>query len=303
MAELDVDPKIIYILLVIFFIIFIVTRNTAFAVIAVLLLVGAFVIETSQGIKKGGLKSEIKEIIISIIVAAVIWYGAGFLLNTPAPLDAVVSCSMLPNLDRGDLVVLQGAQVNAPEIKLSEEQWSKLENWSYYDVCDACLRFNETSRVFTVVPCLKKFIPGTGIGGETTSSEEVEYACGICRVENIGNNTYAYTSCTKSIKIYGNSIDENLKNDIIVYEPLASDVFKGDTIHRVYAKISVGGRYYYLTKGDNNAQFDQQWGNQPISQDRVKGKVIFRIPYVGYFKLLLFGNFLTPHGCDTVIQR
>jgi hypothetical protein len=302
MVELDIDPRILYVLLIIFFLIFIVTKNISFAVIAVLLLVGAFFLETAQGVRKEGAKNEIKEIVISIIVAAVIWYGAGFLLNTPAPLDAVVSCSMLPNLERGDMVVLQGAQINAPEINLSKDEWKKLENWSFYDVCDVCFRLNETNKNVVAEPCLKKFIPDKGVDGEVAPSPEVEYICGLCKVRN-SNGSYAYSSCTKSIKIYGKAIEENLGNDIIVYEPLKSDVFKGDTIHRVYAKILVGDEYYYLTKGDNNQQFDQQWGNQPISQDRVKGKVIFKIPYIGYFKLLLFGSFITPPGCDMVIQR
>ncbi|MDH7555369.1 MAG: signal peptidase I [Candidatus Methanosuratincola sp.] len=54
--------------------------------------------------------------------------------------------------------------------------------------------------------------------------------------------------------------------------------------HRVIEKVEVDGTYYFLTKGDANAYPDQSPSN-PLSwvpEDRIIGKVVFSIPYLGY---------------------
>ncbi len=44
-----------------------------------------------------------------------------------------------------------------------------------------------------------------------------------------------------------------------------------------------------------------QWISE--NQVPVKGKVLLRIPYVGYIKLLLFLQIQAPAGCDSVLQK
>ncbi|MBC7120190.1 MAG: signal peptidase I [Candidatus Methanosuratus sp.] len=54
--------------------------------------------------------------------------------------------------------------------------------------------------------------------------------------------------------------------------------------HRVIDKTQVGGTYYFLTKGDANSYPDQSPSN-PLSwvpEDRIVGKVVFSVPYLGY---------------------
>ncbi len=75
------------------------------------------------------------------------------------------------------------------------------------------------------------------------------------------------------------------KDDVIVYKGE-----KNYIIHRLISIEKKGNKNYYHTKGDNNNTED----GVDISYDSVKGKVIFRIPYIAYpsiyFKELLRGD-------------
>ena len=75
------------------------------------------------------------------------------------------------------------------------------------------------------------------------------------------------------------------KDDVIVYKGE-----KNYIIHRLISIEKKGNKYYYHTKGDNNNTED----GVDISYDSVKGKVMFRIPYIAYpsiyFKELLRGD-------------
>ncbi|MFZ5500463.1 MAG: hypothetical protein ACOY58_00930, partial [Candidatus Micrarchaeota archaeon] len=62
--------------------------------------------EVKDGASKYGWKHEVLDSVIALAVAVAIWYGASFMLNTSAPISAVVSCSMLPDLQRGDFVIV-----------------------------------------------------------------------------------------------------------------------------------------------------------------------------------------------------
>ena len=65
-------------------------------------------------------------------------------------------------------------------------------------------------------------------------------------------------------------------------------------VHRAIAKFVINGKYYFITKGDNNRSADY-WSGFPrgaVPEDYIIGKVIFRIPFLGYIKLY-FG---TPMG-------
>jgi hypothetical protein len=89
------------------------------------------------------------------------------------------------------------------------------------------------------------------------------------------------------------------ENDILVFEPepRITDLI----IHRAALAIDAAGSRYYLTKGDNNQRVDQP-ALRPVRAERVQGKVLFRIPYAGYLKLLLFLQFDEPEGCRTEVR-
>ncbi len=78
--------------------------------------------------------------------------------------------------------------------------------------------------------------------------------------------------------------DEIHVGDVIVFQPAG---YNDLILHRVAAKKYENGKYYFLTKGDNpttNSYIDG-WGWIP--EDRVKGKVIGRIPLLGYVFMVL----------------
>ena len=60
-----------------------------------------------------------KEVAIAIGAALAIWVILCLVLQTSSPIDVVTSCSMVPVLERGDLIVVQGGQINAPGVNFS----------------------------------------------------------------------------------------------------------------------------------------------------------------------------------------
>lgn len=86
-----------------------------------------------------------------------------------------------------------------------------------------------------------------------------------------------------AVVVKRNDDDYNV-GDIITF--LSSDInYKGLTItHRVVNKgIGSGNRMVYTTKGDNNSVSDPA----TVSNDAIYGKVIFKIPKVGYIHSFL----------------
>ncbi|MFH1126953.1 MAG: signal peptidase I [archaeon] len=47
-------------------------------------------------------------VLFGMFLAVIVYQGLGFALDTDDPIVVVVSCSMLPVLDRGDLLILKG---------------------------------------------------------------------------------------------------------------------------------------------------------------------------------------------------
>lgn len=79
-------------------------------------------------------------------------------------------------------------------------------------------------------------------------------------------------------------------------------VFQGDKpqpiIHRVVKSWQEEGKYYFQTKGDHNsASINGNMGETKISQERVYGKGIIRLPYLGWVKII-FVEALRPLGIN-----
>lgn len=82
-------------------------------------------------------------------------------------------------------------------------------------------------------------------------------------------------------------------------------IFKGvrpqPIIHRVVKVWNENGDYYYQTKGDHNSKnIEGELGEEKISEDRIFGKGILCIPYLGWMKIL-FVDAVKPLGIN--IQR
>jgi signal peptidase I len=75
-----------------------------------------------------------------------------------------------------------------------------------------------------------------------------------------------------------------IKGDIIVFKRLKNN--GNPIIHRVVKIYQENNKIYYQTKGDNNADSIAEYGEFGISQDMIIGKSMFKIPYLGWFKIL-----------------
>ena len=83
----------------------------------------------------------------------------------------------------------------------------------------------------------------------------------------------------------------------------------GDIVHRTMFEINADGKVYYLTRGDNNPILDLQvydysrdLGNSPVPSGNSRGKVILRVPYLGYFKLFISGYLQEDSQCKTQLK-
>jgi len=279
--------------------------------------IGAFVmLEVKEGAAKWGWKHEIVDTLIMLAAAIAIWLAAGFILNTGSPVSGVVSCSMLPNLQRGDFVVVQGAPVRAYEISMSQAELESLNDKAQIATPDT----NATIDGSIFPYCIKNRNAGIT---EAMCQEFIKTPESV--VERKGAFTYRYERCSisfsngdvksepclKSVTFHGKQYLTNLSDDIVVYQPAKDDIYArvGDIVHRTFFAIDVEGKKYYLTRGDNNPILDLQaydynsgTGNRPIPQANLRGKVIGRIPYLGYFKLFISGYFQEDAQCKTQLE-
>ncbi len=317
--QLLVKSKFTYGVIAGVFITFLITKHWIFGIFTAILLLVLVLAEIAMGIAENGLGNEIRETVIAILFAFCFWYGLSIILSTPTPLNAIVTCSMIPQLSRGDLIILQGGEINAPEISLTKSQVSQITS-------DAKITYKNDS--FTVKGSIMEYCMQNPSGenceeffSSPSSFKEMHgplsFNYEMCERTILSTGQKGYIPCVKSVSYAGKEYGTNLENDIVVYQPKEGELYSyvGDIIHRVHLKIGVNGVDYYLIKGDNNEIFDIQrynydygLGNGLVSEEQVKGKVLFRVPYLGYFKLLLSGLanptfFVEPAGCDRIFSE
>jgi len=316
----QIDTLPMYIALAIIFIAyFIFERSTGLAIILgalmFFLILAILAIEIMNGFHEVGAKKNLIEIGVAIAIVIVIWIALRVILNTAYPLDVVPSCSMLPVLHRGDMIVVQGANQDnlvAPIINVTKSEWDSSFS-SVNTESLQCVAYSETGSTVK----LSQFVrPGYVVGllkssggteeivpAASQSNSLVKYTCGTVNV-TFQNGTIEKEASTTAITVGNTTITGDRNNSIIVYQTVPQDYFykEGDgyIVHRVYAILNVSGAYYTLTKGDNNPGLDIQYLNAPanLSQGQVGGKVVAGIPYIGYVKLILSNNFVEPTGCN-----
>jgi len=286
---------------------------TLFGIIIVIEIAFFVTLEIKEGAQEYGWTHEALDTVIALVVAAVIWYGASFLLNTNSPVSAVVSCSMLPNLQRGDFVIIQGSAPRAYEINMTQSELDSLTSM------DSSVSFNGrsvniTGSLFTY--CLGNSMSEVCRALKETPASVAEHkgaftyhyeTCGV----SFTSGSFVSMPCLKSVGFKGKDYLTNFSNDIVVYQPARNDLYSqiGDIVHRTMFEINVGNQSYYITRGDNNPILDMQvfdagsgLVNHPIPYKQLRGKVIGRIPLVGYFKLFLSGYFQEDSQCRTQLD-
>ena len=311
-----------YILLAVLFLLYLAYQgnqvlSVVFGTAAFFVLISVIVLELFVGMQEEGYVKNILEIAAAIIAVVVLWFILRAALQTPNPLDVVPSCSMLPVLQRGDMVVLQGisniSQIHAPIVSITKGQFTNLLNniknnplsCVAYTVVNNRLKVSQMVYPGYTVGLYKQGNNSYIVPNDAQANNTIKYTCGTVN-SRFSNGTIASEASTTSITIGRETITGDKNNSIIVYETVPSDAFytEGDLyiVHRAYAVLNVQGSYYILTKGDNNPGLDIQYSNYPANLSYVEGKVIVSIPYIGYLKLLLSGSLSQPAGCNSTIE-
>ncbi len=318
---------ILYIVLAILIVLYAANSNILVGAAAFLLIIVIVVFEVKTSVASEGARKSVVDILSAVAAAVFVWLLLIFLLHTNAPVDAVSSCSMLPVLHRGDLVVLHGidnvssfaASHHVPMINVNEGAFARMQGnitteflafFAYFNGNKANYSYIFTNGVHyqvglynTVCISQAQYLGQPNRIGEclvpnqSQLSNLIRYSYAIGKLVINNNQTYSalYTS---QIYIGNQSIADNYSNPIIVYQTTSKDSFSGSIIHRLYAILNVSGNYYFITRGDNNQALDIEFGNYPSNKSAVLGYVLTDIPVVGYVKLLLSGQIATPAGCN-----
>lgn len=292
-------------------ILYVLTKISLFGLLFAVALIGTVALEVWGGAKSRGWKEEAKDTLVSLGGILILWVALTFILNSPVPINAVVSCSMLPNVERGDLILVQGAEPLGYEVDVSEEGLAALSSPGAVVYAGSAGSFTLNGSLWSY--CAQK---ADTICSQFTSSPEMfrevrgpfTFNYGTC--ERRKGALILETPCVTSVDFSGKNYLANLSHDTIVYSPASGDLYSytGDIIHRVYFRVNSGGETYYLTKGDNNPVFDIQvydyalgMGNRPPSSEQFRGKILLRIPFLGYPKLFISGFFSETVNCDSTL--
>ena len=194
--------------------------------------------------------------LISAFLFAWIAYSIfGFLFSTSAPFIIVLSPSMEPVLYRGDIVIMLGAKAETLNVQEATVD-VPLEGKAFWDFATLAYYRN----------------PDGTLEAKTISLSEKQ--------------------------------NFEIKKDggIIVY---FSKYRQEPIIHRAVLKIIAPDGTYIITKGDSihNTTIDQDCGRvvngmperdcislYPVTNNDIQGKMLFKIPLLGYVKLLIFDD-------------
>ncbi|MDE1823010.1 MAG: hypothetical protein KGI00_02340 [Candidatus Micrarchaeota archaeon] len=320
----------LYVILAILIAAYALYNNVIIGIAAFLMVIATLVMEFSASVRQEGTKKSIIDTVLAIAAVLGFWVVLIIVLQTSSPINVVASCSMLPSMHRGDLVILHGIgsmtrfldSKGIPTVNVSESQFSSM-NSSMSNEFIAFFAYSQSNRS-DASQYVNSSSSGYGIGLYNTQCLSANSYLGKpndnyrCYVPSQQGNLVQYNYTvgrisigkqlanvieTSAISINGRPISQSYSNPIIVYRTTGHDSFQGDIIHRTYAAMNVNGSYYLLTKGDNNPALDMQFANYPIAQGDVVGYVIADIPYLGYLKLILSGQLGAVPGCDQQILR
>lgn len=307
---------------------YIISQQFFVGVIAFLLIIAVLVMEFRMSVKTEGSKKTFIDVVIAVAAAVIIFFliPAAF-LQTSSPINVVASCSMLPVLHRGDVVVLHGipnmsaflAAHDIPVVNVSQGEYDGMisnmqsefvEPFAYFngnqsDISDIIGGALYSGVGFYNLECLAQQSASRysqcSLSAAAQNANLIKYNYSIAKlVMAQANGSIVYVP---SITIGSTRVVENYSNPIIVYKTTKLDYFTGDIIHRVFAAIRVGNQYYLLTKGDNNPVLDIESLNYPINSSDVLGYVIADVPYLGFPSLIIKGQVSNVPGCNETIVR
>lgn len=319
---------VLYLILALSVVGYAMTGSILIGAAAFVILVVTLASEFKFSVKEEGMRKSVYDIITAIVAVVVIWIILIILLGTSSPVNVVASCSMLPTLHRGDMVILRGIQNmtsfleshQIPIVNVSPQEMNyTLSHMNSESLAFFAYNPSNSSKIGEIVnvpdPRVQlyntKCIDTYTVSGQpqyisrcavrSQAGNLIKYNYSIERVDVAG--AIQYIPQTNRITIGNTTINENYSNPIVVYQTTANDSFSGDIVHRVFSAIRAGNDYYILTKGDNNGGLDIQFLNYPAKSSAVLGYVIADIPVVGYLRLIISGQLSTPAGCNSTIIR
>lgn len=292
-----------YYALVACFVLFLLLKANAMFSLLFLLLIGLLMVfivasESVAGFFSGGLKNEAREVVLAILWALCIWFALGMLLGSKVPFNGVVSCSMVPSLERGDLLVLRGesAQGATGIVTLKQGELESIGNLALVNYKGESHSFNGSIFSYCVAHNTESICKD--FSTKPSAFEEfhgpIRFTYDYCERVTLSGKPLQREICVAQISYNGKVLEPT--NDVAVYEPNKGDFFSysGDIVHRIVARLQYGNSTKYIIKGDNNPVADMQVydykhgiGNTPVGSERVKGIVLFKVPYVGFFKLAI----------------
>ncbi len=320
---------ILYAVLVALILIYVLHNSAILGVAVVILIVAILFVEFKYSVREEGIRKTVTDVALALAAVAALWIVLIVVLQTSSPIDVVSSCSMLPVLQRGEMVFLHGIPNmtsflrihGIPAVNVSNAAFSAfLSNISGEFLAYYPYENGNVGRITTYyysgeqvglynLKCLdiNSELGQPGNDGRCYVTQSAQQGNLIKYNYSIGNvsinGTIYQEVYTSSITIANTTIAENYSNPIVIYRTNASDAFTGDIIHRIYAAMRVGGIYYILTKGDNNQVLDLQALNYPPSQSNIVGYYIGGVPYLGYLRLIVSGSFVPDPQCDQVTLR
>ncbi|MBD3354520.1 signal peptidase I [Candidatus Woesearchaeota archaeon] len=92
--------------------------------------------------------------------------------------------------------------------------------------------------------------------------------------------------------LYGSEPENIEVGDIIVFQSIRPDPI----IHRVIKREKINSTFYFQTKGDHNPSSYPSLKEEKIHQNRILGKAVARVPFLGWIKItaVKFFNIIRP---------
>jgi signal peptidase I len=217
-------------------------------------------------------------VVFAALFAVAVYALAGILLSTSVPGAIVYSDSMVPALQRGDFIAMSGvaaAELNAPSVDLNFAIGGK------------------ELKAYATTYC--SFREGYASFG---SPDEVKPCDVFLKAFREGKMPVDSFNTSRIVFRNGRTLDITAEGDTVLY---LSDISGKQIIHRAVAKIRAQDGVFVLTKGDSgkNPLIDQDYPlfsrekaitSSATPADEIKGRIILRIPLLGYPKLLLFDD-------------
>lgn len=201
---------------------------------------------------------EVYFLTISLILAFGILQTTGSALDTQKPVVSVVSCSMYPALDVGDVLVVKGQPYENIEV----------DDIIVYSIKEADISVNDQD--FT----LKDYNGG----------KPVETPAGMIDLRNVvegPSGNPAGAQITVDGKRYTMAEGETVQTNGATIEMNEARGMNIPVVHRVIEKTPT----HVETKGDNNQR--QLEFEDRIEPDQIHGNMLVKIPRVGAIKLLV----------------